>query len=128
MVVALVWHLYATDRFEDHPRVNTAELNLILAGRARDVSAVARRRTPWRLICSCGSVCGMVLSCFCLGYSAYVFYTWCFIYLVRDRGLTVTQGRLAGTPPLSRSSSSRHWAAGFLTARQPVSASAGAGK
>lgn len=99
VVVALVWHLYATNRPEDHPRVNAQELNLILSSRARDLSAPERRRTPWGLIFSSGSVWGLMLSYFCLGYSAYIFYTWFFIYLVRERGLTVTQGSLAGATP-----------------------------
>ncbi len=48
---------------------------------------------------SSASVWGLILSYFCIAYPAYVYYTWFFIYLVRVRGLTVTQGGFWGSTP-----------------------------
>jgi len=102
-LVALVWHLYATNHPEAHRRVNAAELAMIRAGStgADDAHAAAAPRlpTPWNRIFSSGSVWALILSYFCIAYPAYIFYTWFFIYLVRVRGLTVTQGGFWGSTP-----------------------------
>lgn len=102
-VVALAWHLYATNHPEEHHRVNPGELAIIhgsLAAREESrASSRVRQPTPWNKIFSSGSVWALVLSYFCIAYPAYIFYTWFFIYLVRVRGLTVTQGGFWGSTP-----------------------------
>lgn len=106
-IVALGWHLYATNRPEEHPRVNDRELETIHRGRPKDAPATtsgdsAKKRTPWRRILSSRSGWALMLSYFCEGYPNYIFYTWFFLYLVRARGLTVKQGGLwAATPFLA---------------------------
>ncbi len=104
VAVAAVWHLYATNRPEEHPGVNASELGLIHAGRVRradDSGSMSPRQsaTPWKQMLSSVSVWGLILSYFCICYPAYIYYTWFFIYLVRVRGLTVTQGGLWGSAP-----------------------------
>lgn len=104
VAVALLWHLYITNRPEEHPRVNAAELALIHAGgTANGISSESpdprKVRTPWARMFSNVSVWGLVLSYSCIAYPAYIFYTWFFIYLVRERGLTVTQGGFWGATP-----------------------------
>jgi ACS family glucarate transporter-like MFS transporter len=102
-VVALTWRSYATNRPEEHPRVNAAELALIRSSDPRAAGSQpagsTRRDTPWGRMFSSLSVWGLILSYFCIAYPAYIFYTWFFIYLVRVRGLTVTQGGFWGSTP-----------------------------
>lgn len=103
-LVALAWRFYVTDHPEEHPRVNPAELALIRGETAADAghgSGESGRRgpTPWGKMFSSVSIWGLVLSYFCIAYPAYIFYTWFFIYLVRVRGLTVTQGGFWGSTP-----------------------------
>ena len=98
VVVALAWRVYATNLPEQHPRVNDAEIALIRAGRPESRAAAAGP-TPWGKMLSSGSVWGLLLSYFCIAYPAYIFYTWFFIYLVRERGLSVAQGSLWGSAP-----------------------------
>jgi len=103
-VVALIWRFYATNRPEEHRRVNAAELELIHAGEKRETAGSqavswARERAPWGRIFSSLSVWGLILSYFCIAYPAYIFYTWFFIYLTRVRGLTVAQGGFWGSTP-----------------------------
>jgi ACS family glucarate transporter-like MFS transporter len=103
VVVAVVWHSFATSRPEDHPRVNAAELALIqTAGRDRESSprrGPAAAGVPWKRLLSRSSTWFLLLSYFCNAYPSYIFYTWFFIYLVQVRGLTIKQGGLWGAAP-----------------------------
>ena len=104
VVVALVWNRYATDRPEQHPRVNAAELDVIRSRRAANqnerISADSPQDAPpWKRMLSSRSVWALVLSAFCVGYPAFIFYTWFYIYLVRVRGMTVMKGGAWGTAP-----------------------------
>jgi len=103
-VVAFSWWFYATDRPDEHPDVNGAELALIRYGGAKRVPGPAaegasRKRPPWGRMLSSVSVWGILLSYFCQGYTPYIYLTWFFIYLVRVRGLTVMRGGLWGSVP-----------------------------
>ena len=97
LLVALVWYFFATDRPEQHPRVNRAEIELI--GRGRSFRSGERIRVPWSNILSNRSVIALVLGYFCQGYPIYFFHTWLFIYLVKVRGFSLTEGGLYGAMP-----------------------------
>jgi ACS family glucarate transporter-like MFS transporter len=98
--VAAIWFLYATDRPEEHPRVNSAELELVRAAlRGHGTHSFRLQGTPWLRIFSNRSVWGLILSYFFHGYTPYIFFTWFFIYLTRVRGLTMVQGGLWGSTP-----------------------------
>ncbi len=98
--VALAWFFYSTNRPEEHPRVNSAELE-ILGSTLHSYSnhSFRLKGTPWRKIFSSGSVWGLILSYFFHGYTPYIYFAWFFIYLTRVRGLTITQGGLWGSTP-----------------------------
>ncbi len=103
-LIALAWRFYVTDHPEQHTRLNAAELVLIRGkdpeGGAQTFNPSARRRpAPWGTMFRSVSVWGLILSYFCIAYPAYIFYTWFFIYLVRVRGLTVSQGGFWGSTP-----------------------------
>jgi len=58
-----------------------------------------RGSAPWKEMLSSRSVWARISSAFCIGYAAYIFYTWFYIYLVRVRGLTAIQGGVWGAAP-----------------------------
>jgi ACS family glucarate transporter-like MFS transporter len=104
VVVALVWNGYATDQPEQHSGVNAAELAIIRSGSTGNQPLGGSRDSlranpPWKRMLSSGSVWALISSAFCIGYPAYIFYTWFYIYLVRVRGLTVMQGGVWGSAP-----------------------------
>ncbi len=99
IVVALAWYFLATDRPDQHPRVNQAEVELIGHGRSNDAPGAVQGRLPWRRIFTNRSVIALVLGYFCQGFPIYFFHTWLFIYLVRVRGFSLTQGGLYGATP-----------------------------
>src|SRR5437762_2101202 len=111
IALASVWLFYATNRPEEHRGVNAAELALIreklhgqnaaalTAHAPAPINSGPTRNPPWKKFFASRSAWGLMLSYFCEGYPNYVYYTWFFLYLVRARGLTVTQGSFWGTTP-----------------------------
>jgi ACS family glucarate transporter-like MFS transporter len=96
ILVALLWHWYARDHPRDHPGVNQAELRLILDGRQATAS---ENVTPWRRIVRTPTVWWLVVSYTCLGYVAYVYMTWLYLYLVNVRGFGELRGAAFAMAP-----------------------------
>jgi ACS family glucarate transporter-like MFS transporter len=96
LMVAAVWWLYARDRPQDHPAVNDAERRLIEAGH---VSAGGRAPVPWSAFARTPTIWWLVLSYTCLGYVAYVYMSWFYLYLVNERGFGVLRGALFAAGP-----------------------------
>jgi ACS family glucarate transporter-like MFS transporter len=104
VAVALAWNHYATDRPEQHSGVNSEELAIIRSGNTLNQPPCGSKDSlrpypPWVKMLSSGTVWAFISSAFCIGYPAYMFYTWFYIYLVRVRGLTVMQGGVWGSAP-----------------------------
>ncbi|HET7216162.1 MAG TPA: MFS transporter [Terriglobia bacterium] len=103
-IVAIVWHLYARDHPEEHPRVNAGELRAIYRDQKESAARAPRKGhasapVPWRAMLSSRSAWALVLSYFFIAFPAYIYYTWFFIYLIRVRGLSVAQTGLWGSTP-----------------------------
>jgi ACS family glucarate transporter-like MFS transporter len=92
IVAAGAWYFLATDRPDQNPRVNPAELDLIGRGRPQDKPLVSGSGVPWWRIFTNRSIVALVLGYFCQGFPIYFFHTWLFIYLVKVRGFSLTQG------------------------------------
>lgn len=99
LLVAAVWFAFSTNRPEEHPRINAAELKIIGAERTAGGGTRSAGKTPWRRILSNRSVWALLLSYFFHGYTPFIYFAWFFIYLTHVRGLTVAKGGLWGTTP-----------------------------
>lgn len=99
LFIALLWQWYVTDRPEDHPRVNEAELKIIRAGRTERAAASMGEKAMWRKMLANSSVWGLILGYFCQGYPIYFYHTWFFIYLVRERHLSISHAGIWGAIP-----------------------------
>jgi MFS transporter, ACS family, glucarate transporter len=99
ILVALAWYFLAADRPDRHPRVNQAEVALVGHNRSNDFQLASPGRVPWGRIFTNRSVIALVLGYFCQGFPIYFFHTWLFIYLVRVRGFSLTQGGFYGATP-----------------------------
>src|SRR5579883_1741017 len=84
LAVGSIWYWLARDRPEAHPRVGAHELAHIQDGIG---SRKQEQVLPWRAILRSRSVLAVSASYFTFGYSAYIFFTWFFIYLSKVRGL-----------------------------------------
>jgi len=98
LLVALAWFLYATDRPDEHPHVNAAELALI-KGQPSEKESDAGPTSTWNTIIRTPTVWWLVLSYSCLGYVAYVYMSWFYLYLVNVRGFGVLRGALFASGP-----------------------------
>lgn len=95
--IALIWWWYARDRPEEHPAVNQAERMLIQGATAP--AALTCAPVPWQTFARTPTVWWIVLSYSCLGYVAYVFLSWFYLYLVNVRGFDVLRGGLFASMP-----------------------------
>ena len=96
LVAGLVWFFLCRDKPEGHPWVSTEEAEYIHEGLPR---AERNRSLSWAVILSNRSVAFLTASYATFGYSAYIFFTWFFIYLTKVRNLDVRSGSVFGMLP-----------------------------
>ena len=96
-LVTLAWNFFATDRPEQHPLVNQAEIELI--GRRHSPEPGTKIHVPWGRILANRSVIALIAGYACQGFPIYFFHTWLFIYLVQVRGFSLTEGGFYGATP-----------------------------
>lgn len=98
VVIAALWFFYATDQPREHPHVNDAEAALIEQPSASPVPA-SSDKTPWKAFMSTPTVWWLILSYTCLGYVAYVYMSWFYLYLVNVRGFDGLRGAFFASGP-----------------------------
>ncbi|TAL09195.1 MAG: MFS transporter [Nitrospirae bacterium] len=97
LAIAALWGWYATDRPEQHRGVNTTELAVIRGPAAP--SAGPPEPVPWAAFLRTPTVWWIVLSYTGLGYIAYVYMSWFYLYLVEERGFDVLRGAFFASGP-----------------------------
>ena len=93
-VLAVIWWFLAADRPSQHPwhrHDETTSSTMSVASTGLSSSWAILRRTP--------SVWWLMLSYGCLGYVAYVYMSWFYLYLVNERGFNVLRGGLFAAAP-----------------------------
>jgi len=98
--IAGLWGWYATARPEQHRGVNHAEL-LHIQGESAGAtpSLLLVEPVPWRAFARTPSVWWIVVSYTALGYVAYVYMSWFYLYLVNERGFGVLRGAFFASGP-----------------------------
>lgn len=99
LFAVLIWQWYVTNTPEQHIKVNAEELAVIGRERTPPTNKRVLRKPPWKQMLSKASVWGIVLGYMCQGFPIYFYHTWFFIYLVRVRHLSLTQGGFWGATP-----------------------------
>ena len=117
--IALLWYWYATDHPRQHRHVNEAEALLIegvnrksekssstipsppLGGEGKGEGDIKgkKSRVPWKSLIRTPTVWWLVLSYTCLGYVAYVYMSWFYLYLVNVREFDVLRGAFFASAP-----------------------------
>lgn len=101
--VAMIWWFFSWNRPEDSARVNAAELEHIRGkipeGNSSHTSQTGTSGLTWREMMSSRSLWAISAGFTCQQYAIMVFQTWFFIYLVKSRGLTLTQAGFWGATP-----------------------------
>ena len=113
LAIALLWYWYARDFPRQHPHVSNAEAAIIEGksletqipplpskGEGRGEGGKHQPTTvPWKTILTTPTVWWLVLSYTCLGYVAYIYMSWFYLYLVNVRGFAILQGAFFASAP-----------------------------
>ena len=95
LIGGVVWYVTARNTPEQHPRISEGELAHIRAGRhdhthlAGAAAARGRPPVPWLRLFTSKEMIALTLSYFALGYVAWIFFGWFYIYLAQARGLNL---------------------------------------
>jgi len=112
LVIAVLWYWYATDFPRQHPHVNEAEV-AIIEGKSLETPIPPPSRgesrgegenhqptsVPWKAIFTTPTVWWLIISYTCLGYVAYIYMFWFYLYLVDVRGFAILQGAFFASTP-----------------------------
>ncbi len=100
LLAGVVWYMVARDTPESHPWVDRGEREHIEAGLPEPPSELEKGKAlPWRVILTNRDVGAISLSYFTYGYTAWIFFSWFFIYLHRVRGLDMKSSALYSMLP-----------------------------
>jgi ACS family glucarate transporter-like MFS transporter len=86
LITAAVWFAVARDAPEEHPWATLGEKKWIESGLDVPNKNIPM---PWAKALGSREVLALAASYFTFGYSAYIFFTWFFLYLVNVRGLNL---------------------------------------
>jgi MFS transporter, ACS family, glucarate transporter len=100
ILLAVLWYRAVRDRPEEHPRVSPKELERIHGG-TRPTTQEDRppRHPPWRAILTDRNIVLLSVATFCLGYVAYIYQSWFYLYLVNVRGFSIVTGGFFAAGP-----------------------------
>ncbi|MBI3610364.1 MAG: MFS transporter [Nitrospirae bacterium] len=98
LFVAAAWYLFSRDDPREHPRVNPSELAWITQTSAEAQPIVSSKQAFGELL-KMPSVWFLTLSYTMLGYIAYIYLSWFFLYLVNVRHFTVLKGSFWAAGP-----------------------------
>jgi ACS family glucarate transporter-like MFS transporter len=94
IVMALLWWLLSRNHPYEHPWVNEGERALLSRTPVASTTAV-----PWLTFIRTPTVWWLVISYSCLGYVAYVYLSWFYLYLVNVREFDVLRGGFYASAP-----------------------------
>ena len=99
VAVSAAWYAYVRNRPREHRGVNAAELALILSPGEKEANPRSDKKvritmSAWGKILKSRSVRALMFSHFCLVYAVNIFFSWFFIYLVRERGLAASRASM----------------------------------
>ncbi len=105
LIAGAVWYLMARDTPAEHPRVSAVELETIRSGLPIETGGTDDGGLlPWRIVFRSREVRAITASYFCFGYTAWIFFSWFFIYLAQVRGLNLKASAFyAMLPPVAMS-------------------------
>jgi ACS family glucarate transporter-like MFS transporter len=95
-----VWWWAARDTPEEDPRVSPSELNAIRQGVTQDAAGEpAGSAISWRAILSRRDLPALIISYFGFGYTAWIFFSWFFLYMAQVRGFNLKASALFSMLP-----------------------------
>jgi ACS family glucarate transporter-like MFS transporter len=103
VIAGAVWWWAARDTPEEDPKVSPSELNTIrqgITGDAGDADATpAHSAISWRAILTRRDLPALIISYFGFGYTAWIFFSWFFLYMAQVRGFNLKASALFSMLP-----------------------------
>jgi MFS transporter, ACS family, glucarate transporter len=103
VIAGAVWWWAARDTPEEDPRVSPSELNIIREGITQDAGVTpagsAHVAISWRAILSRRDLPALIVSYFGFGYTAWIFFSWFFLYMAQVRGFNLKASAWFSTLP-----------------------------
>jgi MFS transporter, ACS family, glucarate transporter len=93
--MGLLWWIVARNHPHQHPWTNEAERALI----SQVATSGAPLAVPWGMFARTPTIWWLVASYTCLGYVAYIYMSWFYLYLVNVRGFDLLRGGLYAAAP-----------------------------
>lgn len=99
--LAVVWYWLARDRPEQHPWLNQRERQYITHASEESTRPAPGTTgpSPWPVLLRNRSLWCVTGAYFTIGYIAYLYFSWFYLYLVNVRGFSITHGGLLGSLP-----------------------------
>ena len=98
VVAGAVWWWFARDTPEEDPAVSPAELNIIRQGLTEDAPGKTGG-ISWGAILSRRDLPALIISYFGFGYTAWIFFSWFFLYMAQVRGFNLKASALYSMLP-----------------------------
>jgi MFS transporter, ACS family, glucarate transporter len=103
VIAGAVWWWAARDTPEEDAKVSASELNAIRSGLTQDVAGKpdgsAHAAISWRAILSRRDLPALIISYFGFGYTAWIFFSWFFLYMAQVRGFNLKASALFSMLP-----------------------------
>jgi ACS family glucarate transporter-like MFS transporter len=103
VMAGAVWWWAARDTPEEDPGVSPSELNIIREGITQDAAVTpagsAHAAISWRAILSRRDLPALIISYFGFGYTAWIFFSWFFLYMAQVRGFNLKASALFSMLP-----------------------------
>jgi ACS family glucarate transporter-like MFS transporter len=100
VIAGAVWWWAARDTPEEDPRVSPSELNIIRRGISEEATGKgAGSSISWRAILSRRDLPALIISYFGFGYTAWIFFSWFFLYMAQVRGFNLKASALFSMLP-----------------------------
>jgi MFS transporter, ACS family, glucarate transporter len=98
VIAGAVWWWFARDTPEEDPKVSPSELRLIREGIAES-SAPAGSAISWGAILRRRDLPALIICYFGFGYTAWIFFSWFFLYMAQVRGFNLKASALFSMLP-----------------------------
>jgi ACS family glucarate transporter-like MFS transporter len=101
VIAGAVWWWFARDTPEEDPKVSPSELNLIREGIAESAAPAGSAHTAisWGAILRRRDLPALIICYFGFGYTAWIFFSWFFLYMAQVRGFNLKASALFSMLP-----------------------------